>query len=85
MGTVMVGQPINDAAGSQFMLDSHHLALLDRFVARARRQAKRSGRPFSGVMVEIDSTRPVSVHAAELAPLMLALEPRVAGFAPRTG
>jgi hypothetical protein len=75
----MIGQSIDEAETTHFMLDSHHLALLDRFVARAQRQARRSGRQFTGVMVEIDSTRPLSVRAAELAPLMLALEPGVAG------
>lgn len=75
MGAVMFGQSVDEAAAAHFMLDSHHLALLDRFIARARRQAKCSGRQFTGVRVEIDSTRPVSVHAADLAPLVLELEP----------
>jgi hypothetical protein len=75
----MFGQSIDEAAGAHFMLDSHHLALLDRFVASAQRHAKRNGRPFTGVVVEIDSSRPVSVHAADLAPLVLGLEPCMAG------
>ena len=74
----MPGQSIDEAATAHFMLDSHHLALLDRFIARARRQAKRSGRQFTGVMVAIDSSRPISVHAAELAPLVLGPGPCIA-------
>jgi hypothetical protein len=74
----MLGQTIDETAAAHFMLDSHHLALLDRFIARARRQAKRSGRQFSGVMVTIDASRPISVHAAELAPLVLGSGPCIA-------
>jgi hypothetical protein len=74
----MLGQTIDETAAAHFMLDSHHLALLDRFIARARRQATRSGRQFTGVMVTIDSSRPISVHAAELAPLVLGSGPRIA-------
>jgi hypothetical protein len=74
MGTVMLEHSIDEAAAVHFMLDSHHLALLDRFVARARRHARRSGRQFTGVVVEVDVSRPVSVHAADLAPLVLELE-----------
>jgi hypothetical protein len=54
-----------------FSLDSHHLAVLDRFVARARRHARGSGRPFTGVVIEIDRIRSVSVHAAGLESLVL--------------
>jgi hypothetical protein len=74
----MLGQSTDEAAG-HFMLDSHHLALLDRFVARARRQARRSGRQFTGVMVKLDSNQPISVHAADLVPLVLGSEPCTAG------
>ena len=71
----MVGQSIDEtAAAAHFMLDSHHLALLDRFVARARRQATHSGRQFTGVMVAIDPTQPVSVSAADMEPLVLGIE-----------
>jgi hypothetical protein len=73
----MLGQSIDEAA-AHFMLDSHHLALLDRFIARARRQAQHGGRQFTGVMVKIDSSRPISVHAAELAPLVLGSGPCIA-------
>jgi hypothetical protein len=79
METAMLGQTIDETAAAHFMLDSHHLALLDRFVARARRQAQRGGRQFTGVMLQIDSSRPISVHAPELEPLELGLEPCIAG------
>ena len=75
MGARTLEQGIAEASAAHFMLDSHHLALLDRFVARARRHARRSGRPFTGVVVEIDPTRPVSVHAADLNSLVLGVEP----------
>jgi hypothetical protein len=75
----MLGQTIDEAAAAHFMLDSQHIALLDRFVARARRQAQRGGRPFTGVMLQIDSSRPVTVHAPDLEPLELGLEPCLAG------
>jgi hypothetical protein len=74
----MLGQSIDETTATHFMLDSHHLALLDRFIARARRQATRSGRQFTGVMVKIDSSRPISVHAAELPPLVLGSQPSIA-------
>jgi hypothetical protein len=75
----MFGPLIDEAPATHFMRDSHHLALLDRFVARARRHARRTGRQFTGVVVEIDSTRPVRVHAAELPALVLGPEPCIAG------
>src|ERR1700679_490909 len=59
------------APAAHFSLDSHHLAILDRFVARARRHARGSGRPFTGVVIEIDQIRSVSVHAAALESLLL--------------
>jgi hypothetical protein len=71
----MVGQSIDEAAAAHFMLDSHHLAMLDRFVARARRHATHSGRQFTGVMVAIDPTQPVSVCATDMEPLVLGIEP----------
>jgi hypothetical protein len=64
-----------DLSPAHFMLDSHHLAMLDRFVASAQRHARRSGRQFAGVVLEIDPNRPVSVQAAGLEPLVLGLEP----------
>jgi hypothetical protein len=79
MVAAMVGQSIDEASAAHFMLDSHHLALLDRFVARARRHAKQSGRQFTGVMVAIDQTQPVSVSAADMEPLVLGIEACVAG------
>ena len=75
----MFGPLIDEAPATHFVLDSHHLALLDRFVARARRHARRTGRQFNGVVVEVDSTQPVRVHAPELPALMLGLEPCIAG------
>ena len=74
MGARMLGQPIDEPTATQFVLDSHHLAVLDRFVARARRHARRTGRHFTGVVVEIDPNRPVSVHAADLKSLVLELQ-----------
>jgi hypothetical protein len=71
MGAAMFGQSVEETAAAHFILDSHHLALLDRFVARARRHARRTGRQFTGVVLEIDPTQPVSVHAADLPPLLL--------------
>ena len=74
MGANMLRQSIDEAPAAHFVLDSHHLAVLDRFVARARRNARRSGRQFTGVVVEIDVNRPVSVHGADLEPMVLGLE-----------
>jgi hypothetical protein len=79
MGQQCLGPLIDEAPATHFVLDSHHLAVLDRFVARARRHARRTGRQFSGVVVEIDSSQPVRVHAPELPALMLGLEPCIAG------
>ena len=59
------------APAARFSLDSHHLAVLDRFVARARRHARGTGRPFTGVVLEIDQIQSVSVHAAGLESLVL--------------
>jgi hypothetical protein len=78
MATPTHGQSIGEAPAAHFMLDSHHLAVLDRFVARARRHATHRGRQFTGVMVAIDSTQPVSVSAADMEPLVLGIEPCVA-------
>jgi hypothetical protein len=75
----MFGQSVDETSAVQFTLDSHHLALLDRFVARARRHAQRTGRQFTGVVVEVDPTRPISVQAADLPPMMLGLEACIAG------
>ena len=74
MGAAMLGQSSDEASAAHFILDSHHLAALDRFVAHARRHARRSGRQFTGVVVEIEPNRPVSVHGADLPPLVLRLE-----------
>jgi hypothetical protein len=65
----------DEASVARFTLDSGHLAMLDRFIARASRHARRNGRQFSGVVVEIDTTRPVRIHAADLEPLVLRPEP----------
>lgn len=74
MGAAMLRQSTEEASPAHFMLDSHHLAMLDRFIAHARRNAKRRGQQFTGVRVEIDPDRPFSVHAADLTPLVLGLE-----------
>jgi hypothetical protein len=74
MGAATLGQSIDEASAVQFMLDSHHLAALDRFVACARRHARHGGRKFTGVVVEIEPNRPVSVHATDLEPLVLRLD-----------
>jgi hypothetical protein len=81
MGQRCLEPLIDEAPATHFVLDSHHLALLDRFVARARRHARRTGRQFTGVVVEVNSTQPVRVHAPELPALMLGLEPCIAGEA----
>jgi hypothetical protein len=70
MATARHAETVDEAPAARFVLDSHHLALLDRFVARARRDARRSEKDFTGVVVEIDSARPV-VHAGNLKPLVL--------------
>jgi hypothetical protein len=67
------------APAAQFSLDSHHLAVLDRFVARARRHARGAGRPFTGVVVVIDNVQSVSVHAAGLESLVLKEPPARGG------
>jgi hypothetical protein len=73
MGAQMLKQPCDEATTALFMLDSHHLAMLDRFVARARRHARRNGRQFTGVALRMDPFRRVSVDAADLVPLVLQL------------
>ena len=70
MATARHAETAGETPARQFMLDSHHLAMLDRFVARARRDARRSDQEFTGVVVEIDAARPV-VHAPNLEPLVL--------------
>jgi hypothetical protein len=74
MGAAKVGPSIDAVATVRFMLDTHHLATLDRFVARARRHAKHTGLQFTGVVLEIHPRRPVSVHAVGLEPLTLATQ-----------
>ena len=71
METAALGPRTGEAPAVDVMLDSYHLAMLDRFIAQARRHARRSGRQFSGVVVEIGGTRPVSVHVAGMEPLVL--------------
>jgi len=58
MATARHAETVDEAPATRFVLDSHHLALLDRFVARARRDARREEKDFTGVVVEIDSARP---------------------------
>ena len=61
---------VDEVPATHFTLDSHHLALLDRFVARARRDARRNEQDFAGVVIELDSSWPV-VQALNLQPLVL--------------
>ena len=61
---------VDEVRATHFTLDSQHLALLDRFVARARRDARRNEQDFAGVVIELDSAWPV-VHALNLQPLVL--------------
>jgi hypothetical protein len=75
MGPEPSGLPIRQSSVTHFRLDSHHLAVLDRFIAHARRQAQRRGREFGGVVVEVDPSRPVRVRATDLSPLVLGSEP----------
>ena len=71
MGTGTLERSTGEAPAVDFMLDSNYLPILDRFIAQARRCARRNGRQFTGVVVEIGATRPVSVHAAGMEPLVL--------------
>ena len=67
MGTGIRRPVAGEESGTQqFILDSHHLAILDRFVAQARRRARHRGREFTGIVVEIQADGPISVRAAEL-------------------
>jgi hypothetical protein len=71
MGAAVLRREEPDASVARFTLHSHHLVKLDRFVAQARRRASRSGGEVGGVVVEIDSTGTVRVHAANMEPLVL--------------
>jgi hypothetical protein len=71
MRAVMLEHGIDEAPAVRFMLDSHHLAKLDRFIACAQRRARHSGRQFAGVVVEVGLDRPVNVHAADVKSLVL--------------
>lgn len=73
METASLGQPVDVAAAAHFTLDSHHLAVLDRFIARARRHAGRHDHEFRGVVVHINPGRSVSVHGAHQESLVLNL------------
>lgn len=70
MATARHAPTIGSRPGTHFVLDSHHLAMLDRFVARARRDAGRSEQDFRGVVVEIGPAWAV-VYAPNLEPLVL--------------
>lgn len=71
MGVAVLYRDEEDVSVARFTLHAHHLSLLDRFVAQARRRASRDGAEFAGVAVEIDTAGTVSVHAANRAPLVL--------------
>ncbi len=49
----------------------HHIAKLDRFVGQAQRAARRAGREFEGVSIEVDARGVVSVHAIGMMSMML--------------
>jgi hypothetical protein len=63
MTSAMLRHGIDETPAARFMLDSRHLAMLDRLVASARRSARHSGRQFAGVVVEVGPNQSVSVHA----------------------
>lgn len=71
MGVALLTREDEDVAVARFMLHSHHLAKLDRFIAQARRRAMRGSGEFAGVTVEIDAAGTVSVHAASGEPLVV--------------
>lgn len=72
MEVAAIRERIEEEQARCFVLDAHHLAMLDRFLARARRHAGRADLHFPGVTLEIDPTGAVSVAAAGLEPLVLA-------------
>jgi hypothetical protein len=71
MGVAVLARAGDEVSVARFTLHSHQLAKLDRFVAQARRHATRSRGKFSGVTIEIDPAGAVTVHAANLEPLVL--------------
>jgi hypothetical protein len=72
MEVAAIRERIDEGQARCFVLDTHHLAMLDRFLARARRYAGGADLHFPGVTLEIDPTGGVSVAAAGLQPLVLA-------------
>jgi hypothetical protein len=68
MGPEALSGLADEPAAVQFVLDSHHLARLDRLVAHARRQARRRGHEFTGVVIEVVPARPGGGGVADLAP-----------------
>jgi hypothetical protein len=54
-----------------FTLHRHHIAKLDRFVGQAQRAARRAGREFDGVSVEVDDHGVVSIHASGVMSMLL--------------
>lgn len=72
MEVAAIRERIEEGRARCFVLDAHHLAMLDRFLARARRYAVRADLHFSGVTLQIDPTGAVSVAAAGLESLVLA-------------
>ena len=54
-----------------FTLRAHHIAKLDRFLGQAERAARRTGREFVGLSIEIDGQGVVSVHASGMTSITL--------------
>jgi hypothetical protein len=60
-----------DPCATGFTLHGHQIAKLDRFVGQAQRAARRAGREFDGVSVEVDHHGVVSVHASGVMSMLL--------------
>lgn len=72
MAVAELSERIDEGPAMCFVLDTHHVAMLDRFLARARRYARLADLPFPGVTLEIAPTGLVSISAIGLEPLVLA-------------
>ncbi|MBV9194403.1 MAG: hypothetical protein JO168_09680 [Solirubrobacterales bacterium] len=71
MGVAVLRRADHHVLVARFALRSHHLVKLDRFLAEARRHAKRSGEEFAGVALAVDPAGAVSLSTAGLEPLLL--------------
>jgi hypothetical protein len=74
MGAAVLSRADGDVRTARFLLHSHHLAKLDRYLAQAQRHATRSGGQFAGVAVEVDRAGTLSLYAAGLERLVLCPE-----------